>query len=92
MHTLRSITLFFIIIGRKVFFLANSNVYQAVSLTLIWSQVIEGWHSSELLVYRLVVVVFISGKALHSVRHPLGALLLESIEGRNRSTLLLALL
>lgn len=96
MHTLRSIIFFFYFfdfIGRKVYFLANSfiNVSYTVSLTLIWSQMIEGRHSLELLVYRLVVVFF-SGKALDSIRHPLSALLLGSIKRRYRCTLLLALL
>ena len=52
MHTLRSIIFFFI--GRKVYFLANSYISYTVSLTLIWSQMLEGRHSSELLIYRFV--------------------------------------
>ena len=92
MHTLRYITIFFIRKESLIFgkFLCPSN--HALSLTLIWSQMFQGRHGFELLIYRSVLLVFLSCKALHGVGHPLSALLLESIERRNRSTLLRALL
>lgn len=89
MHTLRYITIFFI--GRKVYFFWQfsyvSHTY-AVSLALIWSQMLEGRHSSELLIYRLVSMCVFTGKARNCVGHLLSALLLESIEGWHCSSLL----